>query len=127
VHAIVTDATGGLSWSTVPDAVALDTPLNQRQIDVLSWIRDGCPDGSRSNRPTWTAARHPFGGGPTVDLAIGDTIVYPAHQNGTIVDRLETITGFDESYPQMRGVYFGARSGGLLTRVGTTRRVASVS
>ena len=26
------------------EAVALDTPLNRRQIDVLTWIRDGCPD-----------------------------------------------------------------------------------
>lgn len=46
------------------------------------------------------------------------------HQNGTIVNRLETITGFDESYPQTRGLYFGARSGGgLLSRTGTARKV----
>jgi hypothetical protein len=25
--------------------VALDTPLNQRQLEVLHWISDGCPDG----------------------------------------------------------------------------------
>jgi hypothetical protein len=62
---------------------------------------------------------------PTDDLAIGDTIVYPAWQNGTVVDRLETITGFDESYPQTRGVYFGPRSSGLLSRTGTARKVAA--
>lgn len=25
--------------------MALDNPLNQRQLDVLNWINDGCPDG----------------------------------------------------------------------------------
>jgi hypothetical protein len=25
--------------------VALDAPLNQRQIDVLRWISEGCPEG----------------------------------------------------------------------------------
>ena len=25
--------------------MALDNPLNQRQLDVLNWINEGCPDG----------------------------------------------------------------------------------
>jgi hypothetical protein len=25
--------------------VAFDTPLNHRQLEVLRWISDGCPDG----------------------------------------------------------------------------------
>lgn len=29
--------------------MALDTPLNTRQLDVLRWIGDGCPDGRWSN------------------------------------------------------------------------------
>lgn len=37
--------------------VALDTPLNQRQIDVLTWIRDGCPDGRWTDHTFKTTAQ----------------------------------------------------------------------
>jgi hypothetical protein len=42
------DSAGGLDTATrqvLKYSVALDTPLNTRQLDVLRWISDGCPDG----------------------------------------------------------------------------------
>lgn len=29
--------------------MALDAPLNERQVEVLRWISDGCPDGRWMN------------------------------------------------------------------------------
>jgi hypothetical protein len=37
--------------------VALDTPLNTRQLDVLRWISDGCPDGRWADSTYKTTAK----------------------------------------------------------------------
>ena len=37
--------------------MALNTPLNRRQIDVLTWIRDGCPDGRWTDHTFKTTAQ----------------------------------------------------------------------
>lgn len=39
--------TGMVSWSNYP--VAFDTPLNTRQLEVLRWIHEGCPEGRWNN------------------------------------------------------------------------------
>ena len=39
------------------EVVALDTPLNRRQIDVLTWMRDGCPDGRWTDHTFKTTAQ----------------------------------------------------------------------
>ena len=37
--------------------VSLNTPLNPRQVDVLTWIRDGCPDGRWTDHTFKTTAQ----------------------------------------------------------------------
>lgn len=37
--------------------VSLNTPLNPRQVDVLAWIRDGCPDGRWTDHTFKTTAQ----------------------------------------------------------------------
>jgi len=38
--------------------MTLDAPLNARQIEVLRWIHDGCPDGRWSDFTFKTTATH---------------------------------------------------------------------
>lgn len=59
------------------------------------------------------------------DLRVGDKIVYPVQMNGTVVEQVLTVTGFDESFPVNRGLYFGPRAGALADRRATARRVVS--
>jgi hypothetical protein len=111
------------TWRTTQFAVthvATGTPV--AATDQLYLAARAAEDFARTAEAT---SGHTVDHIPTDDLAIGDTIVYPAWQNGTIVNRLETITGFDESYSQTRGVYFGPRSSGLLSRTGTARKVTT--
>ncbi|WP_235663928.1 hypothetical protein [Mycolicibacter terrae] len=44
--------TSTLARGVMKYPVALDTPLNTRQLDVLSWINEGCPDGR------WTSSSY---------------------------------------------------------------------
>lgn len=39
------------------ESVALDAPLNRRQLDVLTWIKDGCPDGRWTDHTFKTTAQ----------------------------------------------------------------------
>jgi hypothetical protein len=101
------------TWRTTQFAVthiATGTPV--ATTDQLYLAARAAEDFARTAEAT---AGHTVDHTPTADLTIGDTIVY----------RLETITGFDESYPQTRGVYFGPRSSGLLSRTGTARKVTT--
>jgi hypothetical protein len=51
----VCDASGSHTCCT--DAVALDTPLNTRQLEVLRWISEGCPDGRWTDYTYKTTAK----------------------------------------------------------------------
>jgi len=39
------------------ESVALDASLNRRQLDVLTWIKDGCPDGRWADHTFKTTAQ----------------------------------------------------------------------